>query len=98
MAEYVGDDEELLLRREAESPTVLREYWREAGWEPFSPEEFYVTWGGLWWYAWRLAVCVVRGHQWHDSHYCLYGEPGRNRHCERCWRSEILRVKEPPAS
>lgn len=76
--------------REARMPFALGEHWRRKDWEPFSPEEFYVTWGGLWSYARRLLVCTVRGHLWYDSHFILYGEPDTIKSCDRCWRMEAL--------
>ena len=87
-----GDiDDAEVERRWATESKVLREYWRKRGWKPFSPEEFYVTWPNLAEYAWRLLVCNLVGHKWHDSHFILYGEPGDSRTCDRCDRNEELK-------
>ncbi len=84
-------DDALCEKRYQEAPKVLKEYWRQDGWTPFSPEEFYVTWGGLFRYARALLICEIRGHKWCDCRYDLTGEAGDSRNCERCWRNEVLR-------
>jgi hypothetical protein len=85
------DDDALCEQRAREAPAALRDYWKLEGWTPFSPEQFYVTWGGLWRYAASLLICEFLGHKWSDSGYCLSGEPSDYRDCERCNRNEVLR-------
>lgn len=87
----ITDDDALCEQRAREAPKVLRGYWHQAGWRPFQPDGFYVTWGALFRYAVSLLVCDLVGHKWCDSHYCLTGEPGDDRDCERCDRHEVLR-------
>ena len=87
------DDEEV-ERRYAIEGKALRGHWQQRGWEPFQPDGFYVTWPSLAQYAWRLLVCNLVGHRWHDSHFILCGEPGDSRTCDRCWRDESLEGNE----
>lgn len=86
-------DEEVEQRYAIQHKT-LRQHWRQRGWEPSQPDGFYVSWSSLFQYAWRLLVCNVAGHKWHDVHFILYGEPGEDRTCKRCWRDEALEGAE----
>ncbi len=83
-------DEKTCDARRAHMAKMLRVHWKE-DWEPFSPEEFYVIWGALFQYAAHLLVCNLIGHTWYDSYFVLYGEPGGNRECQRCYRREVKR-------
>ena len=89
----VGTEEEV-EERDRNAHRVLRRYWSRPDWEAWSPEEFYVTWSGLAGYAWKLLCCNVLGHDWHDSHYNLYGVTSDSRDCERCYRREMRRERQ----
>ena len=87
---YGEDDCALDKARDGLAGVVLREHWKRRDWEPANYDSYYVSWGFILRCAWELVRCNILGHQWHDTHFALYGEPGDWRACDRCYRCESM--------